>query len=445
MPNWNDRLFVSETTYVSDHTICGTYGGDVFDYTSESPLAVMGGYLVKEIVAAVRSPTTRPRWRISVMSADDKVRKRIPEEDILSGGSYNENYQSGQRRSLSFSVMDNDMEYGAGVNGVWFMSRFGLEMGIGMPDGGTAWIRRGVYVAQQVSPQHSSDRDILQISCADKWCLFSGPSGRLESTYEIESGSKIIPIIQSIQLTDRESGVPFDLQPLIVHPSLVDKVTQSKITMSAGQTYADILLELATQMSAEIFYNSVGQLTVMPLSETSLDDGKAASWDFEENEIDSLSFSFNASEVFNRVIVIGSTSSGSYHRAEASNTDPSSPTSVQRIGVRTASIINDANITADYLAEERAQYELRKILLIRTSASFNTPLNPFPAINGVITITSPYYGMSKERFVVQSISCPLDYSGTMSISASSVWNLPFLTRSGEGKTIADLANGVKVS
>ena len=339
--------------------------------------------------------------------------------------------------------MDENRKYSVGVNGVWFMSRFGLEMGIGMPDGGTAWVKRGVYVAQQPGQSHSSDRDVVQVSAADKWCLFSGPSGRLESAYEIESGSKIIPIIESIQAVDRESGVPFDSQPLYVHQSLVDKTTQAKISMSAGQTYADILLELATQMSAEIFYNSAGRLTIMPISEATLDNGKASSWDFEEGrgEIDSLGFSFNASEVFNRVIVIGSTSNGQYHRAEASNDDPTSPTGVQRIGVRTASIINDANITTDYLAEERAQYELRKILLLRTSTSFNTPLNPFPYINGVITVTSPYFDMTRERFVVQSISCPLDYSGTMSISASSVWNLPFLTRSDKGKAVADLAGG----
>lgn len=427
----NDRLFVSEITLVSDSTICGTTGGEVFSYRSESPLAVVGGYTVDDVSAAVRAPTVRPRWRIAFLSPDDEVRGYIPEEDILSGGTYNENYQSGQRRSLNFSLLDENRKYSVGVNGIWFMTRFGLELGIGMPDGGTAWVRRGVYIAQQPSQSHSTDRDVLQVSAADKWCLFSGPSGRLESTYEIEEGSKIIPIIESIQAIDRESGVPFDSKPLVVHPSLAEKTTQAKITMNAGQTYADILLELATQMSAEIFYNSIGQLTIMPVTETSLDDGKASSWDFieEDGELDSLSFSFNVSEVFNRVIVIGSTASGQYHRAEASNDDPASPTSVQRIGVRTASIINDANITADYLADERAQYELRKILLLRTSTSFSTPLNPFPEINGIITVTSPYFDMQRQRFVVQSISCPIDYSGTMSITASSVWNLPFLMRS----------------
>lgn len=420
--------------------------GEVLEFVSESPLAALGAYRLDEVARAVRSPTVRPRWRLSWLNPDDTVKSYIPLEDLVMGGSYSENYQSGQRRSLSFTLFDDDAgKYSVGVNGVWFMTRIGLEMGIGMPDGGTAWVRRGVYVAQQPTHQHSSDRDTIQVSCADKWCLFSGPSGRLENTYEIESGSRIVPIVESILATDRESGVFLDSRPPVVHPSLMGATTQAKITMNAGQTYADILLELATQMSAEIFYNSVGQLTIMPLSETSLDDGKASSWDFDEGlgEIDSLSFSFNSSEVFNRVIVIGSTSNGSYHRAEASNDDPSSPTSVQRIGVRTAQIVNDANITTDYLAEERAQYELRKILLLRTPTSFNTPINPFPAANGVITLTSSHFGMVRQRFVVQSLSIPLDYSGTMSVSASSVWNLPFLTRSDRGRAVAEAAAGRK--
>lgn len=272
MAYWNNKLLVSETTYVSDQTICGTYGGDVFDYTSESPLAVIGGYSIKEVMATVRASTLRPRWRISILSSDDRVLRYIPEEDILAGGSYSENYQSGQRRSLSFSVLDEDGKYSVGVNGVWFMSRFGLEMGIGMPDGGVAWVKRGVYIAQQPSQQHSADRNVVQVACADKWALFSGASGRLESTYEIESGSKIIPIIKSIQSTDRESGVPFDVQPLIVHPSLMDAITQSKVTMNPGQTYADMLLELATQMSAEII-NNLGRVYRQEISYAKKQEG----------------------------------------------------------------------------------------------------------------------------------------------------------------------------
>lgn len=434
-------LRASGTADVSETTVHSTGYGEVLAYESASPFAFAGPYSAEEIEGAIRRDSYSPRWRICTLNSDDSIREEIPLHDIASGGSYSENYQDGQRRTLSFSLYNETGKYTPGVNGVWITTRVSLDMGVLMPDGGLAWFRRGVYVVNQPSISHSSDRDTVQISAGDKWSLFSGALGALESTYEIPVGSPIPDVVRDILLVDRESGEPLDSTPPSIHPALMGKTTQATITMNAGQTYADLLLELATQASAEIFYNSVGSLTMVPLSETSLDNGKASQWDFDEGQVQSLDFSFSAQEVFNRVIVIGSTSNGQYHRAEASNDDPSSPTSVGRIGVRTASIINDANITTDYLAEERAQYELRKILLLRTPVSLNVPVNPFVMSNGVVTVSSPALSMSRERFVVQSVSYPLDYSGVMSLSVASVWNLPFLTRSDDGKAIAERAEG----
>ena len=434
-------IAVSELRYVSDETICGMAGGDVLSYESELPPGMFGSYSSKEVAWAIRRQTVAPRWRLYFLYHDDSIQAEIPQEDLILGGSFSENYQSGQRRSLSFTLFNESGLYTPGVNGIWMNARARLDMGITMPDGGVAWVRMGVYVLSSTDMQHSSDRDAVSVSMSDKWALFSGAAGTLQSTYEIPVNQEIGPIIEGILRSDTEAGVPLDSQPPRIHPSLYHKKTQSTISKDVGSTYADLLLELATQLSAEMFYDSTGRLVVAPLDEVSLDSGKASSWDFMENEgeFDSLNFSFSAQEIYNRVIVIGSTANGQYHRAEASNDDASSPTSVGRIGVRTAPIINDSNITTDYLAEERAQYELRKILLLRSSVSINVPMNPFVEVNGVVTLSSPKFGMGRERFVVQSRSFSLDYSGIMSVTASSVWNLPFLTRSDLGKAVADLA------
>ena len=412
----------------------GVVVGEVTEYESDPRDDIAGEYSIEQIERASLHGESAPRWRICILNPDDTVREEIPPEDIAVGGSYSESYQNGQRRSLSFTLYNDDGKYTPGVNGMWLTTRVSLEMGIVMPDGGVAWFKRGVYVVNQPTVTHSSDHETVQVSAGDKWTLFSGALGALESTYEIPANSRIADVIGDILMTDRETGIPLDSKPPSIHPAIAAKRTQATITMNAGQTYADLLLELATQASAEIFYNSVGTLTLVPLTETSFDDGKPSLWDFGEDQVQGLDFSFSAQEIFNRVIVIGSTANGQYHRAEASNTDPQSPTSVGRIGVRTASIINDSNITADYLAEERAQYELRRILLLRTPVSLTAPINPFVMVNGVVTMTSPALKMARERFVVQSVSYPLDYSGTMTVSASSVWNLPFLTQPYEGKS-----------
>jgi len=422
-------------------TVSGTSWGEVMSYSSDSPLAFAGGYSAEDVADAVSYGGAAPRWRLTLLNSDDSVRREIPEEDIALGGSYSENYQNGQRRSLSFSLYNEDGRYTPGVNGTWITDRIGLEMGLRMADGGTAWFKRGVYAVSQPSVAHSNDQDLVQVSAGDKWSLLSGASGTLGDTYEVPSGSLCADVIAGILLSDRGDGGPIDVRPPFIHPSLRNKRTQATITMSAGQTYADILLEIATQLSAEVFYNSEGTLTVLPIEEASLDNGKASQWDFDEDQVKAISFSFSAQEIYNRVIVVGSTSGGQYHRAEASNEDPSSPTSVSRIGVRTAPIINDANITTDRLAQERAQYELRKVLLLRTPIAFEARINPLITVNCVITISSPFLLMGKERFVVQSVSHSLDHSGSMTVSAASTSNLPFLVDSSEGRKVAAMAEG----
>ena len=145
--------------------------------------------------------------------------------------------------------------------------------------------------------------------------------------------------------------------------------------------------------------------------------------------ISQLDFNFNMDEVVNKVIVLGNSTNGGYYRAEAINDNPASPTCYQRIGIRLGDIVNDSNISSDVLAQERADYELRQQLIIKTSTSAQVLFNPLLEVNNIITISDDFFNLQYERFLLQSISFPLDFSGVMNITFSNVVNLPFITRS----------------
>ena len=66
--------------------------------------------------------------------------------------------------------------------------------------------------------------------------------------------------------------------------------------------------------------------------------------------------------------------------------------------------------------------------MVKSSVSFGVAFNPLLTVNNLMTITDSHYGLSKKRFLIQSVSCSLDYSGTMSVSATSLENMPFLTK-----------------
>ena len=366
-----------------------------------------------------------PRWRIFVLYPDETINYEIPQEDIKLGGSFDENYQDGQRRSLNFSLYNQTGKYNPGINSFWVGTRLRLDRGIGSVDGTVLWCESGIFVVSQAQNSLGPSERTVQITAKDKFNLFDGKMGTLETTYEIPIGSEIEHVINTIQLMGTGDGYPLDPKPLIFHSSLKGKKTQATISKSAGESLGSILLELATQLSAEIFYNAHGNLTVVPTNEVNGDIDKPIIYDFvaENGDMSGLNFSFDLDSIVNRVIIVGSSVTGGVVTATAINDDAGSPLCYQRIGYRTGSIINDSNITTQYLAEERAQYELRKTLILKSSTSISILFNPLLSVNNLITITCDYYGLSRDKFLIQSISCPLDYSGTMSVSVSNIKNL----------------------
>ena len=79
----------------------GLKSGDVVSYSAEtSSTAVSYQSLlryesIKNIRGIINRNTIYPRFRIFVLNDDETVSYQIPNEDIISGGSYQENYQNG--------------------------------------------------------------------------------------------------------------------------------------------------------------------------------------------------------------------------------------------------------------------------------------------------------------------------------------------------------------
>ena len=303
-------------------------------------------------------------------------------------------------------------------------------MGMTLSTGQTIWCKKGIFVITQATPSLTSSNKEVKISANDKFSFFENSTGRLESTYEIPVGSVVEDVIQEILLTSLGNGSPMDPKEYIYHSSLKGKVTQSIISKSAGDTLGSILLELANQISAEIFYNAAGNLTIVPINEVTLDSAKPLIYEFKtaNGDISQLDFAFNYNNIINRVIVVGNTSNGGVYKYIAVNDDTSSPLCYQRIGYQTGNIINDSNISSDILAKERAEYELRQQLILKSSVSSSVLFNPFLEVNNLIAISDTFFNLNHERFILQSISCSIDYSNQMNITFSNLRNLPFVVK-----------------
>lgn len=382
---------------------------------------------IKKIKDYINGRVVRPRFRMFWLNPDETIKIALPENDII-GGSYNENYQNGQRRNLSVELYNEDGRYNPNINGIWQNTKFSFFIGLELDDQTIIWFSKGIFYVIDANVSHSVGRKTVNIDLGDKFSFLESASGTIESTYKIESGIFIRDIISDILHMNKGNGDSIDNKEIIYDPSLYLKKTQTEITKEAGATYGSIILDLATQLSAEVFYDVDGHLNFIPTSDTTNDFEKPILFQVYDYYGDFLSndISINLADAINRVVVTGSTVNGWVVTATALNENPESPLCYQRIGYRTAQIINDPNITSAVLAQERADYELRQKTILKSSVNITTTINPLLSVNNIIGITDEYYEMKQESFLIQSISYSLDSSGTMTIGCSNIENLPFL-------------------
>ena len=329
---------------------------------------------------------------------------------------------------MNFNLFNQEGENTPTINKFWAGTKFRLDAGLQQQDGAIVWCQKGIFVITSAQPSYSADNKTVSISAGDKFAELEGGVGILQATYEIPSGSRIMPAVKELLATQRGDGSPIDSQAPYFHPSLAQKVTQAKISKNAGETIGSIMIEFANQMSAEVFYNSQGRLCFLPLDTVSDDNDKPILFNYiaEKGHLTDLNFSFDYNNIINRIVLIGASVNGGVVKATASNDDASSPLCVQRIGART-SVVNESGIKTKIVAEENARYQLRKQLVLKSSVNLTVPYNPVFGVNNLIMITDDFYQITKQYFLIQSISFNFDYSSNMSMTVSNLNNLPFIT------------------
>ena len=403
-----------------------TSSGDVFSYYTQGSDR---DYSIQEIKNTINSfSIMSPRFKLYLLNPDETIKTEIPEKDILMGGSFSENYQNGQRRSLSFSLYNYNKKYMLSINNLWVGTKIKFEIGMEI-NNAVVWFPKGVYVITNVNSTYQQGVASIAVEASDKFFALENGVGALDTTYSIPVGSDIRSVITDLLRSHIGKGNILDPIEIVYSSFFKGKKTQATITKEIGDTVGSILIDLATQLNAEIFYDVEGHLNIIPIQEVVLDENKPITYLYnKDDDIGGLDLSFNLNEIVNKIIVIGSTNNGETYKGVAVNDDISSPLCYQRIGYRVASSINDANITSQILAQERAEYELRQKIILKSNSSITVRFNPLLFVNNLIMISNEFYGLEQAKFLIQSVSYEIGYSGTMSLGVSNIENFSFLTK-----------------
>lgn len=371
----------------------------------------------------LKRPNIKPCFRLFTLHNDETVDYEIPQEDIIiDSGNFSENYQNGQRKTVNVNLVNEDGKYNPNINSIWINNKFRLDVGISF-ESYSCWFARGIYILGNPTSSHQDSDKQVSLTLVDKFAMFEGKMGTLETTYEIPVGSNIKDSIKSILLLDNGAGYPLDSKPIIFDSFDISTMPYT-LSKDAGSTLGEILLELGTILNAEVYYNSQGNLCFYNINETTNDDMKSSLYAYDENEREyfGANTQYDFENAINEVHVVGDNVNNDIFSAISKNTNPASPLCIGLIGRRVL-YINDSNIYNDSLAQQRANYELRRQGLLKVSMTIEVAFNPLLFVNNIITITDSHYDLERARFLIQSISYSIGSQSKMTITCSNLDNL----------------------
>lgn len=410
---------------------------------------------LSDVIDALHDPYMCPKYRLSILNPDESVAYVIPNDDIIEGGlSYSETYQQGQRRNLTVKLVNKDKKYSPIVNKgpnymwknqqnvkieindqygiqIWKNTMFKYDFGLKIKNT-TIWFNKGVYIVGKIDNNHEDSSKEITLQLKDKFARFEDNTGKLLNAYEIPEGTLVRKALQDLLNIDFGTGMSFDPKPFLLDNSFYNFKLQATIKKEAGDTIGSILLDMATQMSAECFYNEVGNLMFIPLNDTLNDNGKSVCWQFSKQykEIISISSTYEFENAINMIKVIGDNVDYGIHSALVVNNDPRSPLCIGNIGKCPDDILSDPNIWSNETAKDLGRYNLRKKSLIPLNLSVSTKMNPLLSVDFLCEIENDYFDFKREKCVINSLSYN-DNTGIMSLEMTNIQDLQFVN-AGDG-------------
>lgn len=366
--------------------------------------------------------------RVDFLYPDGSVAHSITDDVIQDGSTLNVAFQkTGSRRTATLVVDNWKGIYDLHPDKLWFGQQIKISMGVLLPDGTEYLLPQGVFYVSNPNEVYYPSERTTTLSLVDKWAALDGSVfGYFSDMYKLTSGVNLYTALQQMLLTDRGNGFPLDNIPPILSRRLLTKTYQVDLTTynyidcpytaKIGGSYADVANEINTMLVSTMGYDPIGQLRVEPANADIADNYRSVLWNFSTSERELIGMRMNShpETLYNHVVVTGGTLNGHVARGEATDTDPRSPTSVLRIGKKTAPSEEQSKYYADAQCKELADYRLSQYKKLATEATIEcSPLFHLQE-NCLVTVWKDGY----VPYLVSAWSLPLGQTGTMSITAS---------------------------
>jgi hypothetical protein len=326
---------------------------------------------------------------------------RIVHELAINSGNVDIDVANAIRRSMSASLVDPTGELVP--SDVYSLlaprgNEIRLWRGFQYPDGTTEMASLGIFGISNVDVADYGEGLEIQVNGYDR--SRSLRRSRFLTAYVIPAGTNVTTAIEGI-LRIRTPWLSYRLDPTdYTTPRLVlgiDDETKDPL---------DACIQLANSAGMEFYIDSDGEgrLTDRPdYYNTSID------WRYEEGDLSTIlgiNRTWDDEKTYNHVVVTGESSTGSIVRAEAMDTDPSSPTYYRGRFGDVVYFFSSKFITTLAQAKAVASLLLRRVLGTSELVRFPAIVNPAHDVGDLVAIRR---GASKvdSEYVISSLAIPL--------------------------------------
>jgi hypothetical protein len=360
----------------------------------------------EQYLTALREPNVEVVYKIELLDKNENVIDDITED--LIDCSVTMTMQNGQRRSATLTLVNLYNKYTPNVNGyIWLDKKIRMWSGIKV-NSEDYLFSHGIFVIYEPdADSHFSDTKVT-LALRDKWSYLNGDlKGTLKNDYIIAVGSNIGNAVRDIIVTEAKEVKP----PIIVPTTVTSPYT---LTINRGDTYADMLIKLSEMISYNLYFDSNGILRFEPDTNDNL---KPIAWNFGQDEISYQGSNrrYEFYKVKNSVYIFGDNVNGSQCHGEAQDSYIFSNTKVDLIDERVLVIEDDIIYTND-LCQQRANYELKKAVLLNEVIDTNCITIPHLNEGDIVTIEDDGNGLERDRRLIQNITLPLKYDTQMQVN-----------------------------
>lgn len=378
------------------------------------------------VIKAYERGIVVPCFRLYVLHEDETPNIDISSDFI--SGSLSVTYQSGQRRTLSVTLVNKDNKYKPDpINSlIWIGTKFRLDAGI-VVDGVLYWKQQGVFVLNDPSRSREGSQTTISLSLCDKFGMLDGTVyGKSSLKTIVPQGVPIRQSFYTILGSDRGNGKVFDPKPIHFDSNYFDTDTYYTIKQEAGQNIGDILTELGDSLACDVYYDEYGIMCVKSNQLDFINNNFPVAYRINETSRGvSFSTNDNWSKMRNKIIVKGNIVNGYQFTATVENRNLKSPYCIQYNG-EISEIIEDNALYADTLCMDRAMYEMIKYSRGVRSLNISHTFMPLLDVNQSVLVTSADYEFNNDNFVIDSISMDISAAPRMTLALTNMNEVAFV-------------------